>query len=313
MKAIAILSLTISLAILGISFNSASASHFTNSAFLTEGSGFAVSDDFIKFSEIDFGLVSKSPVGTRINFSIDDGFISLDTKEYDATDLNGSFLRDGKFLRVVGKAEAPDNNQIDVRFFGRLIEDSKQGSIYSFTGKIIQANIEYKVIYTSKISEFKLEEKLTTTEKEEAAKTKTIRILPEASTRSVGESYIGALAKYTENIRSGEGTVAAQYLSKTRMSIKPGDSITFINDDTVPHKILSGKENYNSRHDQYTPDGRIDSGTIMPGQSVTINFNEEGFYRLFDPDYPWVNVTVYSFSLDVLDQIIKGSSKQLGN
>ncbi len=320
MNAIAVLVIfTIALTLFGIltTTNPVFATHLTNSAFLTEGSGFAVSEESIKFSEIDFGIVSNSAAGTRINFSVDDGFFLLDTQEYDATDLNGSFLRDGKFLRVSGTAGDPDGgDQINIRLFGRLIEDSKQGSVYGFTGQVNQANVEYKVIYTVKLSKFVLEEKPTSTVKEETTTTtaqpKTIKILKGASTRSFGENYIDVYSKLSERVKAGETTVS-QYFSKSRLSIKPGDMVTFINEDTVPHKILSGKENYNDRYNQYTADGRIDSGTIMPGESVTLQFDEAGFYRLFDPDYPWMNTTFYVFPGDVMEQLIRGSSKQLGN
>jgi hypothetical protein len=39
-----------------------------NQVFLLEGSGFAVSEDFIKISEIDLGLSSQQQKGSAINF-----------------------------------------------------------------------------------------------------------------------------------------------------------------------------------------------------------------------------------------------------
>ncbi|NIP62348.1 MAG: hypothetical protein GWN01_08150 [Nitrosopumilaceae archaeon] len=339
MKTIVFMIVIFSMVILGILFNSAFASHFTNSAFLTEGSGFAVSDDFIKFSEIDFGLVSKSMTGSRINFSIDDGFVSLDTKEYDSTDLSGSFLRDGKFLRIIGKAEASDGNQIDVRFFGRLIEDSTQGSVYSFTGKITQNNVEYKVIYTSKISEFILEEKPTTSEKK-TSQTKILKILQGASTQSFGQNYIDAFERYSQRVKTGQTTVS-QYFSEDRISVKPGTTITIVNEDDVSHRIVSGSgggthsnflsgnicsevradlpkgfsfvpEGSAGKDCEFTFDGRINTGEIPSGKSVSVTFEEAGFYRLIDPDYPWMRLDGYIFP-ESISQVIKQGGNQFQN
>ncbi len=85
-----------------------------------------------------------------------------------------------------------------------------------------------------------------------------------------------------------------------------------MNDDDVSHSILSGKENYNDRHNPFTPDGRISTGEILPGESINITFDEMGFYRLYDPAYPWMEIVTYSFP-DV-DNLILGTTKnQQGN
>lgn len=336
MNTITFLIVTFSITLFGISFGSASASHFTNSAFLTEGSGFAISDDFIKFSEIDFGIVSKSLADSKINFSIDDGFVSLDTKEYDATGLSGSFLRDGKFLRIIGKAEASDGNQIDVRFFGRLVEDSKQGSIYSFSGQLVQSNIEYKIIYTLKISEFIQDKQTLTIEK--SPQHKTIIIQKGASNQSFGENYIEAIERYSQGIKAGE-TVVSQYFSDDRISIEPGTTISFTNEDNVSHRIVSGsgggthsdmiagKICSEVRKDLpkgfsfipagsagkdcgFTFDGRINTGEIPPGKSVSVTFEEAGFYRLINPDYPWMRIDGYVFPESVSQIIRQGQNQQ---
>ena len=45
-----------------------------NSAYLLEGSGFAVTETVIKQSEIDIGLTSQLKTGSSIDFLIEDGF-----------------------------------------------------------------------------------------------------------------------------------------------------------------------------------------------------------------------------------------------
>jgi len=86
-----------------------------------------------------------------------------------------------------------------------------------------------------------------------------------------------------------------RYFSQDRISVEPGTTITITNNDVVSHNILSGKENYNDRHNPFTSDGRISTGEFTPGESVSITFDDAGFYRLYDPDYPWMKIVAYVF------------------
>lgn len=82
--------------------------------------------------------------------------------------------------------------------------------------------------------------------------------------------------------------------SQQKIKINPGDTITVDNDDGISHSILSGKEVIGPDN-SYLPDGRISTGVINPGDSVDITFIDRGFYKLYDPDYPWMKMTVYVF------------------
>ncbi len=53
-----------------------------NSAYLLEGSGYAVTEDQIRISEIDIGLSSHQQSGSSIDFLIEDGFITLDNEDF---------------------------------------------------------------------------------------------------------------------------------------------------------------------------------------------------------------------------------------
>ena len=53
-----------------------------NQAFLLEGSGFAVTEDSIRISEIDLGLSSQQQKGSTTNFLTEDGFVTLDDEEF---------------------------------------------------------------------------------------------------------------------------------------------------------------------------------------------------------------------------------------
>jgi len=293
----------------GFLINDAFAEVTENSAYLVEGSGFAVTEELIRLSEIDIGLSSHQQSGSSIDFLIEDGFITLDNEDFVISELEGKFLREGRYVRINGDIESTRGLDTTISFFGRLVEESKDAAIYGFTGRITTSNDSYKIIYTAKLSQLtKISE--ITTEANIEDEMLTIRILPDSSTQGVG-SYIES--GQTREPRLGDtNPIRRGYFSEDRITIEPGTTITFVNDDDVSHSILSGKENYGDRHDPFTPDGRISTAEILPGESINITFDEMGFYRLYDPTYPWMKIVTYSFP-DV-DNLILGTTKnQQGN
>jgi len=273
-----------------------------NQAFLLEGSGFAVTEESIKISEIDLGLSSQQQRGSTINFLIEDGFITLNDEEFIISDLEGKFLREGRYIRINGDVESSSGFDTSISFFGRLVEESKDAAVYGFTGRITTPDDTYKVIYTIKLSTLS---KITTTTESEASNDLTVHILKGSSLVGGTESYIGTGA--------AQNTVdpsRLRYFSQDRISIEPGITITIVNDDEVSHSIISGKEN-SDRYIQFTPDGRISTGDIAPGESVNITFDDMGFYRLYDPDYEWMKIIAYVFPSS--DNLIFGDGQNLGN
>ena len=123
-----------------------------NQAFLLEGSGFAVTEESIKISEIDLGLYSLAQRGSSIDFLTDNGFITIDNDEYLVSELEGKFLREGKYIRLNGNVESSSGLDTPISFFGRLVEESKDAAVYGFTGRITASDDIYKIIYTAKLS-----------------------------------------------------------------------------------------------------------------------------------------------------------------
>ena len=282
----------------------------SNSAYLLEGSGYGVTEEVIRLSEIDIGLSSKQQSGSSINFEIEDGFITLDNEDFLISGLEGKFLREGRYIRINGNVESSDGLDTTLSFFGRLVEKSKDAAIYGFTGRISTPEDSYKIIYTAKLSKLtKISE--TINEPKTKENTLKIRILPGASSQGVADSYIESgitrdpRITYADPLRLG-------YFSQDRIVIEPGTTITIVNEDYTAHRIISGKENYGDRHNPFTPDGRIATEEIMPSKSTNITFDEMGFYRLYDPTYPWMKIVVYSFPN--IDNLILGTTKnQQGN
>ncbi len=97
---IAITLLTLLVVSSGYFINDSFAEITENQAFLLEGSGFAVTEESIKITEIDLGLSSQQQRGSTINFLIEDGFITLDEEEFTITDLEGKFDTDTVTITV---------------------------------------------------------------------------------------------------------------------------------------------------------------------------------------------------------------------
>ncbi|MBI2127962.1 MAG: hypothetical protein HYU00_02770 [Nitrosarchaeum sp.] len=294
--------LLILLAFSGFVFSDSFATISPNSAFTLEGSGYAVTEDMIKISEIDLVLSTQTQTGSSVKSSIEDGFITLDDQDFLATELEATVLREGNYIRVNGVVESDTGDTASIRFFGRLVEESKTASVYGFTGRITIDDNDYKIIYTAKLSELS---KIKTTESKTDEKL-TIHILKGSSTQGVG-TYIdvGAASESTSSLN-------LRYFSQDRISIEPGTTITIVNDDVVSHSILSGTENDNDRYNQFTADGRISTDKILPGQSTNITLDNAGFYRLYDPDYHWMKIVAYVFP-NIEDNLILGQGKNLGN
>ena len=269
-----------------------------NQAFLLEGSGFAVTEEAIKTSEIDLALSSQQQSGSSINFLTEDGFITLGDEEFVISELDGKFLREGRYIRINGNVESSTGLDTSISFFGRLVEESKDASVYGFTGRITTSDETYKIIYTTKLTTLS-KIIIASTESEESDLT--IHILK------------GSAAQDTDDIIPGvDISNFLRFFSIDRISIHPGTTITIVNDDIANHSIISGKENYGSRDDPFTPDGRISTGDIAPGESTTIIFDGLGIYKLYDPDYNYMRIEAASFP--IVDNLIVGSTNnQMGN
>ena len=279
------------------SFSDSNAQLVANQPYLVEGSGFAVTDKSIKISEIDLLMSVGEQVGSSSKLVVDDGFVTINELDFEATNISGNLLRDGRFIRLIGTAENSIGNEVSISFFGRLIENSIEGSIYTFTGRLIQGTEFNKIIYTTKIST------LTGT-----LPTSTSTTTPKLSQENEIIIHIlkgSANPKEFSYIQKESG--AQKFYSIDRASIVPGKTLTFINDDTISHSISSGTRDTSSRAGINIPDNIITSGNILPGKSWSVTMEKIGFYSLFDVDYPWMTMDVVVFP-DIESGVLKKST-----
>jgi len=335
---------------IGLSFNDAAAEIGPNNAFILEGSGFAVTDDSIKTTEIDFAMSTGDKVGSRTNILVEDGFVTLNEDDFIVTDLTGTALREDRFIRISGTIEDSFGDEASFRVFGRLIQNSDEGSVYGFTGRLTFEGEEHKIIYTTKLSELISTSLVQKTSIEETSGGILIHILPGSSNQAIASDYIelGEVRRQIQAI-TGDSLVRAGYFFPDRISIEPGTTVTFVNDDDASHRIVSGTGlgpsnrvsqgnfkicevseaqtfefipghgssgfSFKSSDCTFTFDGRIDTGEILPGESWIGSFDDAGFYRMMDPDHPWMNIVVYSFpdTGSIVIQQASTGAEQTGN
>ena len=307
---------------IGLSFNEAIAEIGPNNVFILEGSGFAVTDDSIKTTEINLAMSTGDKTGSRTNIIIEDGFVTLNEDDFIVTDLTGTALRDDRFIRISGTIEDSFGDEASFRVFGRLVQNSDAGSVYGFTGRLTFEGEEHKIIYTAKLSELTSTSLAQQTSIEETGGGILIHILPGSSNQAIASDYIESveIASQIEAI-TGDSLIRARYFFPDRISIEPGTTVTFVNDDSASHRIVSGTGlgqhssvlsgkvvicetpqedlpegfSYAGSGCDFTFDGRIDSGSIEPGDSWTGTLDDMGFYRIIDPDHPWMSMVIYSF------------------
>ncbi|MFB5630652.1 MAG: hypothetical protein ACE5RN_03595 [Nitrosopumilaceae archaeon] len=305
---------SLSFLVIGLFFVSTSISELNaqltpNQAFLIEGSGYAVTEKSIKTSQIDFLMSSGNQIGSNTRIVIEDGFVTMDEIDFTVDEITGSILREGRFIRLTGIAENSIGSEVIISLFGRLVQNTDEGSIYTFSGKITQGSESNKIIYTTKISTL-------------GGIIKNSPVTPTGSTQVKDKEIIihifkGSSAPYQFEYNKPDYIQQQKFYSTDRISTIPGTTLTFINDDTVSHSISSGTRDTSSRGggagvSPYIPDGEIVSGDILPGKSWSITLDKIGFIALFDKDYPYMTMDVVVFP-DVNSDILRrtGSTNPL--
>ncbi|MFM8658979.1 MAG: hypothetical protein ACKOCQ_03485 [Candidatus Nitrosotenuis sp.] len=273
MKYIAILAIVLSLAFT-ISLNTASAELSGNKAYTLSGNGFAVSSTAISDSSAEITFST-----TQSKFSLQSGVITVDQKDWNLADFSGTILQNGKLFKFDAKVTDSQGKQATITAVGKLVDKTSTDSIYTLNGAITDsAKKTTKLVYTSKVSEFTTKP-VTTTKKSDI----TIKILK------------GAANPQDVTYQSQINTLKFNFLSEDRVTIPPGATITFVNDDDVTHSFQSGTANYGSHKKYFTADNKFSTGDIAPGKSKSITFEQTGFIRMYDPQYQNIDLTVFVF------------------
>lgn len=265
--------IAISGVLLASSLQQADSELLANGKYLLQGSGFAATEESIDDSRLDLQFSTGNLVNTRMKLTLQDSLISLENDDYVASGgWTGTVISNGRFIVLSGNAENIDGDRISLSLLARLVQNSKDASVYTVTGKLTQNGQTAKLVYNAKvIGSSLIFGKTPKQEETQEEKTVQISILPGSSNPS--------------NI---------QYYSLPTVQITPGTTVVWKNDDTVSHRIMSGVASF-SPGKPFKPDGKIDSGDIAPGQTFSVTIDELGITRFFDIKYYWLDGVIISF------------------
>ncbi|HLC09759.1 MAG TPA: hypothetical protein VJJ01_01425 [Nitrosopumilaceae archaeon] len=273
MKLGIILLIAISGVLLASSLQQANSELLSNGKYILQGSGFATTEESIDDSTLDLQFSTGKLANSRMKVTLEDGLISFLNDDYVASGgWAGTVLGNGKFISLSGDAENAKGDKISLSILARLVQNSKDASVYSVTGKITKDSDLTKLIYSAKVIGSSSIIKETPTQ-QEVPKEKTVQI-----------SILEGSSK-PDNIR---------YYSVATVQITPGTTVIWKNDDTTSHRILSGVASF-SHGKTFKPDGKIDSGDIAPGQTFSVTIKEIGITRFFDTTYSWMDGVIVSF------------------
>ena len=97
-----------------------------------------------------------------------------------------------------------------------------------------------------------------------------------------------------------------QFLLPSNILITAGQTVEFVNNDSVPHQLQSGKTIANTyggakgpapaKQLQFTADGLLSTGVIATGQHFRVTVTKTGTIQIFDPSATWINGVVVSAS-----------------
>lgn len=282
-------------------FSTANAFSFDQGPFILEGGGFFMSEVEISESNLEILLKSSSALGDRVVLSVVDGDVSLGKSDIalDPKKLSVISIRDGKFLRISGSTVTVGGQDVTIDLFGKLVQQTKAGSVYSFLGSVsLDQSERTKIVFTTRLTQVNeisghtqpQEQKEQTSTKPEEKKKKEVKvtILPGASE---------------------PGSV--KYFSVDPVVITPGTTVTWINKDSVPHTLVSGVKSF-SPGKLNKPDGKMNTGPIAPGQSYSTKIEESGIIRFFEPKSYWLDGTIVSLPETESKQIRDRSSRVEG-
>lgn len=97
------------------------------------------------------------------------------------------------------------------------------------------------------------------------------------SNSTVSTSIAPMLERYNF-VSTNEITITQGRFSPSTIQVTPGTTITWMNNDTVPHRIMSGT----SQGSHIIFDGITDSGILQPRQSFQFTVNDLGIIKFYD-------------------------------
>ncbi|MDE1727707.1 MAG: hypothetical protein KGH81_00825 [Thaumarchaeota archaeon] len=237
-----------------------------NGKYLIDASGYLSGNKTIFDSNIALQITVGANNGSSTQATLDNGLVTIANTQYLNSGLwQVSILRDGKYFVIQGNAQDENGNTIHLNLFGRIIGSNQDGSVFSISGKITGSET-MKVSYSAKI--------LSTN----TVITKPITTLPPpiSSSSTVNISILPGAYNINNQV----------HYSPSNVQVTLGTTIVWTNNDSVPHRIMSGVAKVLTTNQSSTTlisNGKIDSGIIAPGQSFQYTITNFDTSQSLDP------------------------------
>lgn len=101
---------------------------------------------------------------------------------------------------------------------------------------------------------------------------------------SMAASFLaGGVVAYAAVAYAAEYTISqkGKVFSKTEISIKAGDTLVFVNDDNIPHNVMS-----------MDPENKFNLGSLRPGSSTPVTFKNAGEFSVICAIHPSMKMRV---------------------
>jgi len=284
MKLGLILLISITGILLSISLPHAYSELISNNKYLLQATGFVAGTQDIQNSEIDLQFSTGGSNNGNMPVTLENGLVTISGNGYLNSGIwQASVLHDGRFLVVTGDAQNSNGDTIHLNLFGRLVENSQTGSVYWFSGKITSTTESLKVAYSARITSTIVS---TITPPTQTPTSQT----PPTQNQNQGNTIQVSIVPGSSN------PFNQNYFSPSSIQVTPGTTIVWKNNDSVPHRIQSGTATQTTTNSKpsFTPDGKIDSSVIAPGQTFQFIVNNVGAITFYDPSYLWMTGVITS-------------------
>ncbi len=237
----------------------------SNGKYLIDASGYLSGDKTIFDSSIALQITAGASDGSTMQATLDNGLVTIANTQYLNSGLwQVSILRGGNYFAIQGDAQDENGNIIHLNLFGRIIGSNQDGSVFSISGKITGSET-MKVSYSAKI-----------------LSTSNVTTKPITTPIQNSSSPIVNIS-----ILSGASNINNQvHYSPSNVQVTLGTTIVWTNNDSVPHRIMSGIAKALTTDQStttLTSDGKIDSGVIAPGQSFQYMITSFDTTQSLDP------------------------------
>ena len=184
---------------------------------LLTGSGYTIMSDGVEPVQLRLTMSASGPE-SDMSLLVAGGTLVYGDVEFDATSLDATFLRGVTFIQISGLAQNQTDHVV-VNLLGRLVEEKFDESLYFITGTLGSENNVGKTVLGASFSQLAAPSIQIDTSKVDDNNSNTVMILS-------GPRFEGG----------PDG-----YLSSTSITSQFGKSVLITNEDTIPHKFVSGK------------------------------------------------------------------------